>query len=294
MERFTIVSFHAHPDDEALLTAGTLARAAAQGNRVVLAVATDGERGLTSTALAASGPLAARRRDELDLAAAAIGAARVVHLGYPDSGWRDSALDSPDVFSRLDPSVAAGPLVELLREERADVLTTYDPAGGYGHPDHVAVHRVGGVAARAAGTPSVLEATVDRALVDRAVRVAGLVPGLLDGVDRQAFAAAFSPRSQITHRVDVRAHLAAKRAAMAAHVSQAGVDQGIRTLRLLLALPGWLFALAVGHEWFTDRSARPGRCDDVFAGVRADGDRTGLDETEPHQTGPDQSAGWVD
>lgn len=269
MDRFTVVSFHAHPDDEALLTAGTLARAAADGHRVVLAVATDGARGAASTAVADSGPLAARRLRELDRAAAAIGAARVVHLGFADSGWRDSAVDSPGVFSRLDPAAAAGPLIRLLDDERADVLTTYDPAGGYGHPDHVQVHRVGALAARAAGTPSVLEATVDRALVDRVVRVAGLVPGLLDGADRSAFAAAFTPRAQITHRIDVRPQLAAKRAALAAHASQASTDEGIRTLRLLLGLPGWLFALVMGHEWFTDRTAAgPGRCDDVFAGVR--------------------------
>src|SRR5882672_3955316 len=59
---FTLVSFHAHPDDEALLTAGTLARAAAEGHRVVLVVATAGGAGLASSEVLAEGPLAPRRR----------------------------------------------------------------------------------------------------------------------------------------------------------------------------------------------------------------------------------------
>src|SRR3954465_14291784 len=81
--RYTLVSFHAHPDDEALLTGGTLARAAAEGHRVVLVVATGGERGLTGKPV---DDLAAARRRELDQAAAALGVQRVVLLGYEDSG----------------------------------------------------------------------------------------------------------------------------------------------------------------------------------------------------------------
>ncbi|MDX6281804.1 MAG: hypothetical protein QOH03_2875, partial [Kribbellaceae bacterium] len=85
---YTLVSFHAHPDDEALLMGGTLARLAAEGHRVVLAVATDGEAGAASSEY--RGDLAAHRRDELDRSAEALGCARVVRFGFRDSGWSRS------------------------------------------------------------------------------------------------------------------------------------------------------------------------------------------------------------
>ncbi|MBC7559946.1 MAG: PIG-L family deacetylase, partial [Dermatophilaceae bacterium] len=84
---YTVVSFHAHPDDEALLTAGTLARAVAEGHRVVLVTATDGSAGLTSTAMASQGNLGAIRLRELQVAADALGVHRVVSLGYPDGAF---------------------------------------------------------------------------------------------------------------------------------------------------------------------------------------------------------------
>ena len=162
---FTVVSFHAHPDDEALLTAGTLARAVAEGHRVVLVLATSGESGLARGAPDAE-ELGRRRGEELRASAAAIGAARVVLLGHADSGWPAGPVRGrAGTFADLDPHAVAEELAEVLREEGADVLTTYDAAGGYGHPDHVQVHRVGALAARLAGTPLVLEATVDRELL---------------------------------------------------------------------------------------------------------------------------------
>jgi LmbE family N-acetylglucosaminyl deacetylase len=265
MRRRTIVSFHAHPDDEALLTGGSLARAAADGHRVVLVVATDGEAGLASSAL---GPdLRDVRRRELEASARALGCARLVRLCFADSGWHDSRRAGLDVFSRLDVATAAAPLVEILREERADVLTTYDAAGGYGHPDHRQVHRVGALAARRAGTQAVLEATAPGERLHRMVRLCARVPGLLDAVDPQSFATAFSRRADITHSIDVRDHLDAKRDAMRAHASQATSDVGPRTLALLLRLPRPVFRAALGHEWFVDRS-RPGlRCRDLFDGL---------------------------
>jgi len=157
---FTLVAFHAHPDDEALLTAGTLARAAAEGHRVVLVVATAGEAGLVRGGR--TGPaLADRRRVELDRSAQALGVARVELLGYADSGMQGEA-GGADAFARADVEQAAGRLARILTEESADLLTIYDPAGGYGHPDHVKVYEVGLAAAAAAGVDVVYEATVDR------------------------------------------------------------------------------------------------------------------------------------
>lgn len=265
---FTLVAFHAHPDDEALLTAGTLARAAAEGHRVVLVVATAGEAGLVRGG--GTGPaLASRRRAELEESARALGCARVEVLGYADSGMYGEA-GGDLAFARADVEEAAGRLRDLLVEESADVLTTYDPAGGYGHPDHVQVSRVGARAAELAGTPSVLEATVDRRALQRALRLVHRLPGIPADFAPHRFARAYASPDDLTHRVDVRRYTAAKRASMAAHVSQAGGDEGTRTLAVLLRLPRPVFRFALGHEWYVERGRQPGGLlDDVFATVRA-------------------------
>jgi LmbE family N-acetylglucosaminyl deacetylase len=266
---YTLVSFHAHPDDEALLTAGTLARAAAEGHRVVLVVATAGGAGLTSSAVLAQGPLADRRLAELHRSAAALGCARVECLGYGDSGMADAPSGAADAFADADPQRAAERLAALLTEERADVLTVYDPAGGYGHPDHVQVHHVGILAAKLAGTPVVLEATVDRRLLLRLLRVVHRLPGIPRDFDPSRFAGAFAAPERLTHRVDVRAFTAQKRASMAAHTSQAGADAGRRTLAVLLRLPRAVFRVVLGHEWYVEHGREPNRplLDDIFAGV---------------------------
>lgn len=254
---FTLVSFHAHPDDEALLTGGTLARAAAEGHRVVIVTATDGDAGLTSDKIGRSGDLGALRLQELEQSAKALGVHRVVALGYPDGR-----------FSSIDTGVAAARLAAVLEEESADVLTTYDPAGGYGHPDHVHVHHVGREAARLAGTPVVLEATIDRRLLLAGLRMMSLLPRRLR-VDRGDFASAYSATADITHRVDVSRHLDAKKRALAAHHSQA-VGGRKRTVAFLLGLPSFATGLVLGREWFVEENhPRTGpMCDDIFSRLR--------------------------
>lgn len=255
---FTVVSVHAHPDDEALLTGGTLARAAAEGHRVVLVCATDGAAGLTSSDVRVRGDLGTRRLAELEQAAAALGCARVVPLGYVDGA-----------FSLVAPDLAAARLTAVLEEESADVVTIYDPAGGYGHPDHVHVHRVGSLAARRAGTPVVLEATVDRELLLAAVRAVRLLPRAVK-VRPQDFLDAYVARTELTHRVDVRAFVPAKRRALAAHHSQTAADSGGRTLALLLRLPPVIAARALGREWYVEQGRAPSSpaLDDIFASLR--------------------------
>jgi len=266
-DRFTLVAFHAHPDDEALLMGGTLARLAAEGHRVVLAVATDGEAGAAASSYRSAGGLASYRRSELERSAEVLGVARVVRFGFKDSGSTGPPADGG--FSTLPVGEAAAPLVELLREERADALTIYDPAGGYGHPDHVQVHAAGTYAAARAGTPLVLEATIDRRLIQRLVRVVEAIPGVLPAVRAADYNHAYSPSAAITHRIDVRAFADQKRQSFQAHASQASSDDGARTLALLLKLPRWMFRLMLGQEWYVEPGRTPGvPLDDLFATLR--------------------------
>ena len=253
MTRRCLVSVHAHPDDEALLLGGTLAGAAAAGHRVVLVVATDGAAGLSDEG---PGPaLAARRRAEVARSARALGVARVVHLDHPDSGSGpapDPSAPDPSAtggarrFCDLDPDEVARPLAALLVEEAADVVTGYDPAGGYGHPDHRQVHEVVSRAAVLAGTPVLLEATLPRRGVQRALAVLRALARVVALPRLPATTAIGTAEQDLTHRVDVRAHLDAKLDALRAHASQAA--GGPRTVSALLALPAPLRARVLGHE----------------------------------------------
>ncbi|MEO7626723.1 MAG: PIG-L family deacetylase [Nocardioides sp.] len=250
----TIVSLHAHPDDEALLTGGWLAQRAAAGDRIVVVFATDGEAGLVGSCYAGA-PLAQVRRGEAAAAAAALGVARVVWLGYADSGMDGQASRATRRFVDVSVEEAAREVAAILLEEDADILTGYDANGGYGHPDHVHVHRVArGAQATAATRPRLLEATLDRTWLVRALRVlrplARLMPGLtIPGDD------IYTARGSHTLIADVRAHLPAKRRALAAHASQR--TGGIRTITILLALPTPLARRVLGTEWFIDVGHRP-------------------------------------
>jgi LmbE family N-acetylglucosaminyl deacetylase len=252
----TLLAFHAHPDDEALLTSGTMARASAEGHRVVLVVATDGELGLASEQYAADGGLATRRMAELERSAQALGVARVVHLGYADSGLGPEVAPDPPGrtrFVRAHTGEAAARLASLLVEEQVDVLLGYDRNGGYGHPDHVKAHHVARRAAQLAGTPRLLEATVPRDTICRAIDLAARVYRFPPEFDRRSFDRAFSARKDITHRISVRRYIPAKRASMRAHASQASADGGAdRTLAAFLRIPRPLFDLVFGREWYVD------------------------------------------
>lgn len=266
----TVVLFHAHPDDEALLTGGTMARLASQGHRVVLVVATSGELGLADPGRRGLGE---RRREELARSAAVLGVARTVHLGYADSGSRPvptGASTPADRFADADLAEAARRLATVLREESADILTVYDEHGGYGHPDHVQVHRVGTRAAAIAGTPRVLEATVDRTSFSRAVRALRAVGRFVPVPDLPDERHAYTARGDLTHRIDVGAELGRKRAALRAHLSQQG-GGGPRTVALLLRLPGPVARVVLGHEWFREVGAVSGGplLDDLLAPARA-------------------------
>jgi LmbE family N-acetylglucosaminyl deacetylase len=248
------VAFHAHPDDESLLTGGTLARCAAAGHRVVLVVATSGERGLAADAAG----LGSRRVAELERAAELLGVARTVLLGYGDSGFREPAEPPAGSLCAAPVAEVAERLAAVLEEESADVLTVYDANGGYGHRDHLRVREAGLAAAElVAAKPTVLAATVDRDALLRGMRLlrrVGVRPG---GMTPDALGEAFAPANAITHEVDVRAFVRVKQAALRAHASQTSGGDDVRTVRLLGRLPRPRAPLVLGREWFIEVGAQP-------------------------------------
>ncbi|MFK0024276.1 PIG-L deacetylase family protein [Streptomyces sp. NPDC090798] len=147
--RPTLMVVHAHPDDEASQTGGTLARYAAAGVRTVLVTCTDGAQG---DGAGSSKPghrdhepaqVAARRSRELAESGAALGISDLVRLNYPDSGVPDSADDiDPHAFSRMEGEPVVRRLEALIREYRPDVIVTYPPNGFSYHPDHVRAHEL--------------------------------------------------------------------------------------------------------------------------------------------------------
>ena len=246
----TVVAFHAHPDDEVLLTGGTIARLAADGHRVIVVVACDGDMW--------AGPDQGRRLAELRASAAILGAVRVVHLGYADSGHGPVLYEDPPGrtrFARADVGEAAGKLAALLTEEHADLLLSYDPQGGYGHRDHVRVHQVGARAAGLAGV-RVVEATVPRELVARVARLL-LVLRLVTRHRLDEMRGYGMPQSVITHRIDVRRQAAQKQAALAAHQTPvSGRGRSARLFRLLVSSPLPVFRVVCGTEWFAEPGGR--------------------------------------
>jgi len=242
----TAVFFHAHPDDEAIQTGGTMARMAADGHRVVLVTATRGELGEVPEGLLSPGEdLAGRRAVELAAACEVLGVARHEYLGYRDSGMAgEPTNEDPSCFWRADVDEAATRLADILDQEHAEVFATYDENGGYGHPDHIQVHRVGLRAAQRAGTERVFMATMNRdhmlSLADRADEFGLAVPdeqrAMLDTLGVHA--------DRITTAVDVSDYLDRKRRAMQVHASQ------ISDTSFFLMMPPVAFAAVWGTEWY--------------------------------------------
>jgi LmbE family N-acetylglucosaminyl deacetylase len=246
----TLVFVHAHPDDEALLTAGTMARAVAEGNRVILIVATDGAAGLTSEAFRDG--LGPTRLAELEVSARALGVTRTVTLGYPDSGLRGEVIDG---FAHAGQFTVAKQIATVCDDEQADALIGYDPSGGYGHPDHLQVHRsVRAASVLCSRPPRLFEATLPREPIARAARLAARLHLSPPEFSPAEFASAWTPRARITHRVDVRPYLREKDAALRAHASQSTADGTTRTLGVLTRLPRPMQALLLGTEYYVSVS----------------------------------------
>jgi LmbE family N-acetylglucosaminyl deacetylase len=250
----TLVSFHAHPDDEAIPTGGTLAKAAKDGHRVVLVFGTKGEHGEVEEGFLEPGEVLAERRvQETRRSAEILGAARVEFLGYVDSWMMGTPEnDAPGSFWQADIEEAATKLAAILTDEDADVLTVYDDHGVYGHPDHIQVHRVGVRAAELAGTGRVYESTGNRdALREGLLEAREMGVEMPGDLDPDAFAEFGVTDAQITTEIDVSDFLDVKRASMRAHASQ------ISESSFFLAMPDEFFARGFGQEWYIRRGERP-------------------------------------
>lgn len=263
------MTFHAHPDDEAIFTGGTIVRAAQAGWRVVLVVATAGESGRAPAWV--NGDLAAHRRAETEASARLLGVERVEFLGYRDSGidllsaeadaasaHRDGETDDVPTLSRASVLEAAERLHRILIDEHAAVLTSYDADGIYGHRDHVRVHEI--AAASVLDTLcDLVEATVSRPVL-RSMRTElmgrGLEPDtwpaqLIDriGVDDAGELLA----------VDVAKELPRKLQAMAAHASQ------VIEAPNFMGLPPGAFHRLLSVEWFRPARVIDGRFSELVS-----------------------------
>jgi LmbE family N-acetylglucosaminyl deacetylase len=256
----TVVFVHAHPDDEASQSAGSMARAVSEGHRVVLVVATNGDHGDAPEDLADGETLVHRRRAEAAASNAVIGTHRVEFLGYADSGMTGWAQNDHEAsFTRADTEEAAQRLAVILREEEADVVVGYDWHGGYGHPDHVKVHAVTKRAAQIAGTPRYLEGSMNRTAMIRwyeAAAAAGHDVGEWDPSAPMDDGNPFGTLEEELHwACDVSDFLEVKRSALKAHASQSDA-QG------MLQMPAEMFNAAFSFEHYLE----PGRPEGMVVG----------------------------
>ena len=138
----TILVCLAHPDDEAFGVAGMLSHYAQDGARVVLVCATRGEEGeISDPSLGTSETLAQVREDEMRCAAKTIGAQELIFLDYRDSGMAGTPPNQrDDAFVNAPAGEVIPKLVGIMRRLQPQVVLTFEPFGGYGHPDHIAIH----------------------------------------------------------------------------------------------------------------------------------------------------------
>jgi LmbE family N-acetylglucosaminyl deacetylase len=265
-----LLCVHAHPDDEALFTAGVMARYAASGVRSVLVTCTDGSLGIAPDGTYPHAPghdrdvVALARRAELEASAALLDVDRLEVLGYRDSGmegWPEN--HDPEVFVRQDVGSVADRVAEVIEAERPQVVVTYDARGFYGHPDHVFTHLA---TMEAVGRTDVVQkvyfpaipATMLAAFLDLARDSGMILPEWLEAPDWG------TPDELVRTEVDCAPWVRTKHAALAAHASQTDNAD-------LVGLPDDLFDVVFGVERFVralDRTGTPLPEDDLFAGVR--------------------------
>jgi len=241
---------HAHPDDESLTTGGTIAHYTARGARVHVVTCTLGEEGGVLAdrcrALAAeeADQLGGYRIGELAQALHALGVDEPIHLGGAGR-WRDSCMPPkprPHRTSFVDAADdAVAELVAIIDRLRPHVVVTYDPGGGYGHPDHVQTHRITTAALPAAQwqVPKVYWTVLAAGALRAALHALTEIPSGWIRIPELAEAGFCRPDSAVDAVIDVAEHLPAKVAALAAHATQISLSPDRRCFVLSnnVALP---------------------------------------------------------
>lgn len=290
MEIPRLLFVHAHPDDETISTGATIAHYAARGAQVNVVTCTLGEEGevigerWAQLAVDAADQLGGYRIFELSSALTQLGVAAPIFLGGAGR-WRDSGMTGtpPRAHQRFidaDPREAVGALVAIIRDLRPHVVVTYDPNGGYGHPDHVHAHEVTTAAVAAAagsdypGEPWSVpkfywNVMANSAIADGARELAQIdLPSDWLVVSADEFTWGYAD-ADITAVVDATDARDAKVAALRAYPTQTTVEPGGRACALsnLLAVP------IGGHEHYVLVGGEPGERDargwetDLLAGL---------------------------
>ncbi len=296
----TLMTVHAHPDDESFGTGGTMARAVADGHRVVLVTGTRGELGeiVVPELDTASNHrrLGEIRAGELEDAMGELGVTEWENLGYRDSGMIGTPGNAdPRCYWQADLDEAIGRLTYLVRRERPEVITTYNEYGGYGHPDHIRTHQVAIGAYERAGDPTWypgqlegengLEPWAPLKLYEQATpaSVREAMAAALEEMGKVSWWSApddatpeeraeweaqvarmLVPDETITTWIDVSEYLEAKWRALRRHVTQIGQENPA----LAMGLEGWRKSWS--REAFILRSARIETTlpeTDLFAGL---------------------------
>lgn len=278
-----LLGLYAHPDDEVLGMGGTIAQYAAEGVYVEWVVATRGEAGeISDPALATPENLGMVREREMRCSAQTLGMTDVTFLGYRDSGM-DGTEDNqrPDAYLNSDDDEVVAKLVEVIRRVRPHVILTFEPFGGYGHPDHITIHKHAHLALPAAADPEyrpdlgspwqvarMYYPFLRRAsfmVLKRRMEVHGLPVDFFDGLQKRREQAWPDDNFQVA--IDVNGTTAKKWAAFNCHSTQFGEKS------LFRRLPEAEVADAFSTEYFAMAYPEPEvglRLDGLFDGVVLD------------------------
>ncbi len=226
-----LLAVFAHPDDETFGAGGVMALAARDGHPVWLICATNGDEGGVADEQGDHAMDPEIRRNELRCACEALGISEPIFLDYRDSGM-ETWTPKPGAFVLADRAEIVERLVVELRRLRPAVIVTFDPGGGYGHPDHTRVSDV----TTAAFEHVRLDPAAPRALYHQAIprsdaekmvaewgrndQVPGKEPTADDILQRTRFLELARPDEEVTTRIDIRPVLDRKKAAFACHASQ--------------------------------------------------------------------------
>ena len=254
MLKLTLLAVLAHPDDESFGMGGTLALYAARGVDVHLVCATRGEVGeVTPDLLEGFESIAKLRESELRCAAGVLGLTGVHFLDYRDSGMPGSADNThPQALAAQPLDEVAAKVVRTIRELKPQVVLTFDPIGGYRHPDHIAIQRATVRAFEQAGNPDFAADSLPvyaperlyfhkmpNGLLKFAVKFLPLIGkdphkfGSNGDIDLVPIAEVDFPTNA---RIDIRSVLKKKEKAGACHASQGGGRMGGGILSLLMRL----------------------------------------------------------